>query len=175
MKHWRRRLKLDARISVTKIGPDFRVLGVNGRGRFVNGLLHEGGANLVEFALASTVLFAMVFGILETCLALYNYDYLSQAAREGTRWAMVRGSASCTNTPGLVNCKATANQIQTYVQGLGYPFSGSLTVNSSWPNGSNSPGNTVQVQVQYTYSLSIPFVRPISIPMSSTSIMVISQ
>lgn len=143
-------------------------------GGFVNGFLREDGANLVEFALASTILFAMIFGILQTCLALYTYDYISEAAQEGTRWAMVRGSTSCTNTPGLVNCKATAAQIQTYVQGLGYPFSGSLTVNPTWPNG-NSPGNTVQVQVQYTYSLSIPFVRPISIPMASTSVMVISQ
>jgi Flp pilus assembly protein TadG len=147
------------------------------RARFVNALVCEHGANLVEFAVASAILFSLLFGILQMCLALCTYNYISEAAREGARWAMVRGSTSCTNTPSLTSCNASSTAIQTYVQGLGYPgiTSGSVTVTPTWPNGGNSPGNTVKVQVQYPFTLSIPFVSLTTINMASTSVMVISQ
>jgi Flp pilus assembly protein TadG len=147
------------------------------RARFVDTLVCERGANLVEFALASAILFSLLFGVLQMCLALYTYNYISQAAREGARWAMVRGSTSCTNTPNLSNCNASSTAIQNYVQGLGYPgiTSGSVTVTPTWPNGSNSPGNTVKVQVQYPFALSIPFVSLTTINMAGSSTMVISQ
>jgi len=33
----------------------------------------------------------MIFGIVEVSIGLYTYHYLSDAARDGSRWAMVRG------------------------------------------------------------------------------------
>src|SRR4051794_4143568 len=64
-------------------------------------LLGESGATMVEFAFATTILFALVFGIIQISMALYSYHFTADAAREATRWAIVRGSLSCTNTPGL--------------------------------------------------------------------------
>jgi Flp pilus assembly protein TadG len=157
--------------------------------------LHEDGRSIVEFAFACAVLFGMLFGIVYFCLALYTYHYISEAAREGSRYAIVRGSTSCTNTPGLANCNATNTQIQTYLQDLGYPAidaANRMTVNTTWYTPSaaqpptwtkctsttspcNVPGSIVNVQVTYTYPLSIPFYGRKTISMTSTSQMVIAQ
>lgn len=150
----------------------------------------EDGGTLVEMAICSSILLSMLLGIIQLCLALYCYHYVSDAAREATRWAIVRGSTSCTNTPNLTNCGATAAQVQSYVQSLGYPYSGGLTATTKWCQASatkpttwsacsastaNTPGNEVQVQVQYSFPLGIPFVNIGSLAVSSTSQMVIAQ
>ena len=155
--------------------------------------LHEDGRSIVEFAFACAVLFGMLFGIIYFCLALYTYHYISEAAREGSRYAIVRGSTSCINTPNLTNCNATNTQIQTYLQDLGYPAidaANRMTVTTSWytPSGGqpptwtkcktgtcNAPGSIVNVQVTYTYPLSIPFYGTKALNLTSTSQMVIAQ
>lgn len=148
----------------------------------------EEGDAIAEFALSATILIAIVFGIYETSFALYSYTYVSDAAREGTRYAIVRGSActgfaECSSTP----VGATSAQIQADVQSLGYPgiSSKNLTVTTTWPTtGSactpisspcNNPGNLVKVVVVYQFPLNIPFVPQTTVKMSSTSEMVISQ
>ncbi len=156
---------------------------VRGR-RFIH---REEGSEVVEMALVSSVLFAALFGIIELSLALYTYNYVSDAAREATRYAIVRGS-SCSV---LANCSATAAQIQTYVQNLGYPGvkAANTTVSTTWftPSSStpvtwtacatqcNAPGNAVQVTVTYSFGLSIPFVPRKTLSLHSTSMMVIAN
>lgn len=145
----------------------------------------ERGATTVEMALVTIILLTIVFGLIEMCLALYTYHFVSEAAREGTRFAIVRGSACA--APGY-ECDATAAQIKTYVRGLGFPGvdSANMTVTTTWsayPAGGscspsancNNPGNLVQVKVAYGFPLSIPFLRSRTISMASTSAMVISQ
>lgn len=150
------------------------------------------GTSQVEFALSSTLIMGLLFGTIQVCLALYDYSSLADAARRGTRYAMVRGSTSCSNTPNLTNCNATAAEIQSYVQGIDYPgIPGSkLVVNTSWYGASsstprtwslctgacNSPGNEVRVSVNYPLgSVTIPFVKTISLSLNSTSEMMIAQ
>ena len=160
------------------------------RAHFAQSLLCQDGGNLVEFALVSAVFFAMVFGILQLCLALYTYDYISEAAREGSRWAIVRGSTSCTNTPNLTNCNASTTAISNFVKGLGYPginATAHMTVTTTYWTWSgtawtacttgtcNAPGNAVQTQVSYALPLSVPYWRATTINLSSTSRMLISQ
>jgi Flp pilus assembly protein TadG len=148
----------------------------------------EEGDTIAEFALASTILISIVFGIFETSSALYSYAYISDAAREATRYAIVRGSActgfsECSSTP----VGATSAQVQAYIKSLGYPdiASNNLTVTTTWPTiGSactpiaspcNNPGDLVKIVVAYQFPLTIPFVPVKTISMSSTSEMVISQ
>jgi Flp pilus assembly protein TadG len=145
----------------------------------------EEGATMVEFAMASIILFTLVFGVISICLALYSYNVTAEAAREATRYAIVRGSACSPST--FSDCNVTSAQLQTYVQGLGFPGinPSSLTVTATWPTtGSacfpsiapcNNPGNRVNVTVQYTFPLAIPFVPSRTLTMSSTSGMYISQ
>jgi len=152
----------------------------------------EEGSSLVEFALASMVFLAMLIGCFEATLGLYTYHSLSEAARKATRYAMVRGSTSCTNTPNLSNCNATVAQIQAYVLSLGLPgmSSSNITITPTWcavtagppatwaacsSGTSNAPGNLVNVVAVYQFPLHVPFLPKRTIPLSSTSQMVISQ
>jgi Flp pilus assembly protein TadG len=125
-----------------------------------------------------------VFGIIQIRLALYSYHSISDAAREATRYAIVRGS-SCS---GFVSaCPAQATDIQTYVRGMGFPaiVTSNLTVTTTWPTTGasctpsttpcNNPGNLVSVTVSYQLPLTILFVSSSTLTMHSTSKMVISQ
>ena len=143
----------------------------------------ERGASLVEMTLSLIVLLTLVFGIIEVSEALYTYEIISDAAREGTRYAMVRGSAcSAPITP----CPATSANVQTYLRGIALPGINPtlLTATATWPTtGSsctpsvspcNNPGNVVQVTVNYSFRMALPFVRTSTITLTSTSQMVIS-
>jgi Flp pilus assembly protein TadG len=140
---------------------------------FANFRRGERGSGLVETALCFPILAALLFGLMMASMLLFSYHLISEAAREGTRYAIVRGSACKSWTTA---CPASDTDIQTYIRGLGYPSinPSAITVNTTWPNG-NSRGNTVQVQVNYPFTLSIPFVQSRTINMTSTSVMVISQ
>ena len=149
----------------------------------------ERGQATVEMALASMIMLSMFIGIIEMALALYTYNFISEAAREGARYAMVRGS-SCTS---LTNCGATPAQIQTYLQSLslgGTASATNMTVSTTWLSASttipttwtscgttecNAPGNAVQVRVTYAFPLTLPWLAKTTLNMSSTSQMVITN
>lgn len=138
----------------------------------------ENGASLVEFALCSSVLFMTLFGIFALCGALYSYVFISEAARDASRYALVRGS-ECT---GFSDCDIKSGQINTYVKSLGYPGinTANVTASAAWSGSyspSNAPGNVVTVTVTYNLPLSIPFwpQSGSTIHMSSSSQMTISQ
>ena len=147
------------------------------------------GAALVEFAISVSILLTLVLGTMEICLALYSYHATNLAAREASRWAIVRGSTSCTNTPNLTDCDATAAEIRTYVSNLGVLNIPTSDVTVTWLKASstqpttwstcagtcNAPGNQVQVKITYPFTLDIPFVSSQTLSLSSTSAMVISQ
>jgi Flp pilus assembly protein TadG len=144
----------------------------------------EEGQSLVETAFSATAVLCLFFGIMEMSLALYTYHFLSEAARQATRYALVRGLA-CTSFAKA--CPAQASDIQNYVRGLDFPgiVPANVTVTTTWPTtGSacrpaslpcNNPGNLVRIKVQYKFPLSIPFVPPSTLTLSSTSQMTISQ
>ena len=166
--------------------------------QFRRHLLSGAGGAVLEVALSSSVLFAMFFGVFQTSLASYTYHYVSDAARQGARYAIVRGSTSCINTPNLSNCNASANTIGNYVKNLGYPgidATANMTVTTTWLTATtdtstgatlttwatcssgtcNAPGNMVNVAVTYAFPLSIPFVPARTINVTSTSQMVVAQ
>lgn len=141
-------------------------------------------------ALVIAILLTMLFGLMEMCLALYTYHYVSEAAREGSRFAIVRGSSCSAANPTVTPCPAQSADVQNYVQNLNYPGINpqEMTVTTTWspyPAGDgwtcapsaacNNPGNQVQVTVNYVYPLAIPFLPATTLNMSSTSQMVISQ
>lgn len=156
----------------------------------------EDGATLVEFALSASILFAMVFGIIMMSLALYTYDFVADAARIATRYAIVRGG-ECTGFPECASGGANESQIQNYVRSIAYPGidPNQITVNASWytilqsntaptsltlcatstPGNCNMPGSAVRVQVTYTFPLSIPYWRATTLTMSARSQLVVSQ
>jgi len=154
------------------------------------------GSALVEYAIVLTVFVTFLFAIMDFSRFLYTYHFVSEVAREGTRYAVVRGSTyrttACTSTFTFA-CNATAANVTSYVQGLTPPeiTSSSLTVATTWPgaaptgaetacnttNGNNSPGCLVQVAVCYPFKFMLPFLSKSASTwtVSSTSVMVISQ
>jgi Flp pilus assembly protein TadG len=157
----------------------------------------DDGATIVETTIAlMLVIMPMLFGCIEVCLGLYAYHFTSDAAREATRWAIVRGSQCSTNTPGLDHCNAAQSDIQTYVRGLGYPGANTLTVTASWMTATtttnasnqttttwsacttgtcNAPGNIIQVKVTYPYTMSIFSWKSAAININSNAAMVVAQ
>jgi Flp pilus assembly protein TadG len=151
----------------------------------------EEGSAIIETAVSITILLTFLFGVMETALALYSYHFISEAAREGTRYAIVRGAlagtANCT-APGPPTCIAQSADIQTYVQNLGFPGinPGNMTVTPVWsaytsgktcPTAGpcNTPGNLITITVQYNFPLTVPFVPAHTYALSSTAAMIIQN
>jgi Flp pilus assembly protein TadG len=128
----------------------------------------EQGGSLIELAVTLPVLFGLIFCFMETCMLLYTYEMISISARQGARYAMVRG-ASCPSTTNPT-CEATPAQVRAYVSGLGWPNIGGGTVTPTVSyDGNESVGSHVQVTVSYTFQVILPFVPSKSIAMSSTA------
>jgi Flp pilus assembly protein TadG len=159
-------------------------------------VLAEDGNSLVEMALACLVLIPILFGIIQLSIGLYCYHFAADAAREATRWAIVRGS-TCNGLFGTGYCSPTSSNvlgadnadITQYVKSLGYPFSGKLTTTTQWcvnsgtvpatwtcsATQSSDPLNQVSVKVTYAYPLIIPFLKANTINLGSVSSMTIVQ
>jgi len=147
----------------------------------------EHGATMVETGLSMLVLVVAIIGVWELSMAAYSFHFVSNAAREGARYAMVRGSTAggACATYNTTYCNASGTNISDYVTNtFGLP---GMNVSSAWaaftggtscpasPAPCNSPGNQVTVTVTYSFPLAIPFIPAANIPMTSTSAMIISQ
>jgi Flp pilus assembly protein TadG len=143
----------------------------------------ERGSALAETAVIMTVLLMLMFGIIDFGRALYTYSFVAQLAREGARWAIVRGG-DCTV---IDNCPATSTNLLTYVKSLneGATNASSITANLSFQappsgigcstSGNNAPGCVAKVTVTYPFTFMLPFLPKAGITMTGTSEMVISN
>jgi Flp pilus assembly protein TadG len=150
----------------------------------------DDGSNLVEFALASLIFFAVLMGIYYFSIALYIDHFVANVADAAARYAVVHGStwngASCASVSSY-DCTATSNDVNNYVLSMippGISPSG-LNVTTSWPgttstggtcdteNGSNSPNCLVVVQVNYSFTLPLLLVGQRTMSLSSTATMTI--
>ena len=55
---------------------------------------NQKGAALLEFAIILPFLLVLVFGMIEFGLIAYNKQVITNASREGARWAIVQPSAA---------------------------------------------------------------------------------
>jgi Flp pilus assembly protein TadG len=127
------------------------------------------GATMVEFAITATVLFTVLFGIMEMSTAVYDYHLVCTAAREGVRYAIVHSPTSAN--------PASTDQIQTYAKTYATGLDQSqLTVTASFQADSRLPTQKdAKVIVTYNYPLSIPFMTNPTLSLTSTSQMLVSQ
>jgi Flp pilus assembly protein TadG len=125
------------------------------------------GAALVEAAFVLPVLILLLYGIFCGALMVLAVDEVDTAAREGARWASVRGSSYQFNT---LQPAATADDIKTFVKDQPVTLDKSLmTVNVSW-QGSNRPGQYVTIEVRYQWPGMGPFPAREFVAQSSTVI-----
>ena len=108
---------------------------------------------MVEFAIATgLVLTPVLLGILEFGFAAWAKNSATADAREGARYAIVRGSASSN--------VATVDSVRKFVkQRTGLETSGvdSIRVYAVWPT-NNNPGSFVSVSVAHHVSRRGPFI-----------------
>jgi Flp pilus assembly protein TadG len=130
--------------------------------------LNEIGSAVLEFGLVVVMFFMFVFGVMDFGRALYTYHFVSNAACEATRYAIVRGSSSTQ--------PVTAADIESYVKSIAPEGidRNNLTVSTTWsPN--DSPGSTVRVQVGDNFRFMTPVLISYQMNLSDSSQMVISQ
>lgn len=116
---------------------------------------------MVEFSIAASMLLFVLLAIMEFGQAMFVYNLVTNDARIGARYAIVRGSM-CTFT----ECPATSPSIQTYVRSVSANVDTSqLSVITAWPGTpalsctttSNAPGCLVVVKVSYPIQSFGPF------------------
>jgi Flp pilus assembly protein TadG len=131
--------------------------------RGIRRLRGEKGQAQVEFALSIMLVLVTIFASWELLMAMYTASVLADAAKEGVRYAIVHGSGStlcsgpntsnpCTNDPAAAE---VANTVKNYAKASLHDVS-AITVNVTYPDGSNEAPNRVQVTVTYNY---IPYIQ----------------
>ncbi|SRR5216683_2809906 len=125
----------------------------------------QAGQAMAELSIVVVLFLVLTFGILDAGRLILAYNVVSSSAREGVRYAVVRGGSS--------GRPASAADVTSFVQSktMGMP----VTVEVSWsPN--SQPGSTAVVTVQSDFAPVVPFpLVPKTIKLTSTSKMVISR
>jgi len=130
------------------------------------------GSALIEYSITFIVFMSMILGITDFGRAMYAFHFASSAAREGARYAIVRG---CTPTTTICPTAADASSVQTFIKNVPLGIDSSkVTVNTSWAP-DHKPGSVVTVQVNYSFNFVFPFASGRPWSMTSTSKMVIVQ
>ncbi|MCH8066290.1 MAG: pilus assembly protein [Chloroflexi bacterium] len=111
------------------------------------------GQSLVEFSLILPILMILVFGILDFGLGLRSYISLSNAVREGARYASVGNPVGIESDCNGMTNDTVYGRICVATGGLDLT---ELDPDVSFPQGV-APGNSVVVSADYTYQ----FVTPI--------------
>ena len=124
------------------------------------------GQTYVEFAFCAAAFLMLLFALVNFSLVLYAYNFVSYAAREGTRFAAVHGSSN----PSPAGTTDITNLITREAYGLNGK---NLKVTTTW-SPDNKPGSTVNVQVQYTFNFMVPFIALKPVNLTSNSQMMIS-
>jgi Flp pilus assembly protein TadG len=102
----------------------------------------EAGQALVEFALVLPLLLLIITGLFDVARATWQENTLAYAAREGTRYAIVHGSASLDGTVVFPGHEQPVIDI-VRAAAVGVP---NVSVTVTWPNG-NCYDRNCQVQV----------------------------
>ena len=119
------------------------------------------GAAAVEFAIIAPLLFVLIFGIIEFGAILYNQSVITNASREGARYAATFYTNPANATAQRPTCDEIKNYVATYVNAYflsfksSTPFSASnVTCPKTVPSQNNFgyAGYVDTVGIVYTYN-----------------------
>jgi Flp pilus assembly protein TadG len=99
---------------------------------------------VVEFAVLAPLFVALLFGVVEFGLSIYNKGLISNASREGARFGVVF------TTPRKTSGEITA-KVQEYLTKSG--FTDTATINVSGAQGAS--GSPLSVTVTYPYNFQV--------------------
>jgi len=134
---------------------------------------------LVEFALVVPWFFLLLFGIIEAGRFIFYYETLSNATREGARYAIVNGANTlgCPSgppAPGSSACDTSGANVSARVRQSGIGLPNAITVTPTWTP-DNGRGSTVNVVAQMTYHVLVPLVPLPDITVKAESTLVINN
>jgi Flp pilus assembly protein TadG len=114
------------------------------------------GQGLVEFSLIAVMMVLMLLFVVEISRMVLVYTTVANAARAGTRYAIVHGGsrAAGSTVDSASGPAADPAQVLTVVKnfaGAGLLRSGLLVVHATYPGASNAPGQKVIVTAVYPY------------------------
>ncbi len=153
------------------------------------------GQALAEFALIAPLFFLLLFGTIEAGRFIFYYEILSNATREGARYAIVNGAGSdevgCPTgppAPSSIPCDIDGSDVEQKVRDAAVGVLGtSVVVNRCWWTmtgtcdfvthgpGNNGRSSFVTVAASYTYSALIPLVPLPNITVEAESSLVINN
>jgi hypothetical protein len=152
----------------------------------------ESGSMLLEASVGLVVILAVLCGILEFSRALFVNDFIGIAARQATRYAMVRGSSwngvACSQQMSF-GCTATGQDVTNFVSSITpnginnanlrvlvtWPGTTATGAQCSAPSKTNSPSCMVQVKVTYPFSFMLPALPSNLVTFTTVSQAVIAQ
>ncbi|MFL5687133.1 MAG: TadE/TadG family type IV pilus assembly protein [Chloroflexota bacterium] len=134
---------------------------------------------LVEFALVVPWFFLLLFGIIEAGRFIFYYETLSNATREGARYAIVNGANTlgCPSgppAPGSSACDTSGANVVARVRQAGIGLPNAITATPTW-SPDNGRGSTVNVVAQMTYHVLVPLVPLPDITVKAESTLVINN
>ncbi|MCU1328368.1 MAG: pilus assembly protein [Bryobacterales bacterium] len=133
----------------------------------------ESGQAAIEFGIVLMLVVVVLFGVIEVARVMLAYTALADAARAGTRYAIVHGSNS--SSPSGHNSSANVAAQVTGITGIA-GLSG-VTTTVSYPNNSgatgsgNATGNRVRVTVSHVFVpvIGLNMFSPLNMTLTSTS------
>lgn len=99
---------------------------------------------MVEFAILAPLFVALLFGVVEFGLAVYNKGLLTNASREGARFGVVYGS------PSKTTAEITA-KVQEYLTKSGFTDTANINVTGA----QGASGNPLNVMVSYPFNFQV--------------------
>lgn len=139
------------------------------------------GTTSIEFAITCPIVFFLVFAVIVGGLGVFRYQEVAAMAREGARWACVRGAeyANDTGQPAATAADVYNNAILPGAVGLN---TSQISYSVTW-NETNEVlhvdedvqhpvGNTVTVTVSYQWIPEMYLVGPYNLTSTSTAQMV---
>ena len=107
--------------------------------------------SMVEFALVGPLFFLMLIGTIEMGRLMWTSHELSNGAREGARWASVRGERYEDQPNPAITWDDVRTVILNRTSALDSTLTGTLTYHPSTGLGEREPGSKVRVTTTYTY------------------------
>ncbi len=126
------------------------------------GLPAARGAAQIEFILSIIVIILTIFGIWELIMVTYTMNVLSDAAKEGVRYAIVHGDGNGSGfQSGPGNTSAVEARVTDYARFTLHDIS-AINIVVTYPDGGNTAPNRVRVEVQYNF---VPYTAVPVVPL----------
>lgn len=130
--------------------------GLASKGRCVRAWARdEQGSVLLETVLGISMVFLLVYAIVEFSMMAYTYSVYADAARAGVRYAVVHGSDNTNCSGPSSGCTdSTGSNVSAVVSSSASNLTSAATavvISVTYPDSAATPGSRVQVTVTYTY------------------------